>query len=91
MSLANVRHNGVRSLAVRCEVCRHKVILNVDAYADEVTVPSHRSEDGLRALRDIGRRCAAELEGAAGAREPDRQALELTGPEEQDPRSSAAP
>jgi len=40
MTLANVRHNGVRSLAVRCEVCHHKVILNVDAYADEVTVPA---------------------------------------------------
>jgi hypothetical protein len=54
MTLANVSHNGVRSLAVRCEVCHHKAIRNVDAYADEVTVPSHRSEDGLRALRDIG-------------------------------------
>jgi hypothetical protein len=40
MTLANMRANGVRSLAIRCEVCRHEATLNVDAYADEVTVPS---------------------------------------------------
>jgi hypothetical protein len=30
MTLANMRHNGVRSLAVRCEVCHHEATLNVD-------------------------------------------------------------
>jgi hypothetical protein len=40
MTLANMRANGVRSLAVRCELCHHEAVLNVDAYADEATVPS---------------------------------------------------
>jgi hypothetical protein len=40
MRLANMRANGVRALWVVCEVCHHEAVLNVDAYADEVTVPS---------------------------------------------------
>jgi hypothetical protein len=30
MDLANMRENGVRSLAVQCPQCHHKVIMNVD-------------------------------------------------------------
>ena len=37
MSLAEMRHNGVRSLAVRCEVCHRDAVVNVDAF--DVTVP----------------------------------------------------
>ena len=40
MTLANMRHNGVRSLWVVCTVCHHEAVMNVDAYVDEVTVPS---------------------------------------------------
>jgi hypothetical protein len=40
MDLANMRQNGVRSLAVHCHGCRHEVIMNVDHLAGDVTVPS---------------------------------------------------
>ena len=30
MDLANMRQNGVRSLAAQCHQCRHEVIMNVD-------------------------------------------------------------
>jgi hypothetical protein len=43
MTLANLRHNGVRSMWVVCVVCHHGTVLNVDTYADEVTVPSFGS------------------------------------------------
>jgi len=33
-------HNGVRSLWVVCADCHHGAVLNMDTYADEVTVPS---------------------------------------------------
>jgi hypothetical protein len=39
MDLANMRHNGVRSLAVQCHQCLHEVIMNVDHLPDGVTVP----------------------------------------------------
>jgi hypothetical protein len=40
MDLANMRHNGVRSLAVQCRGCRHEVIMNVDHLPGDVAVPS---------------------------------------------------
>jgi hypothetical protein len=40
MDLANMRQNGVRSLAVQCHLCRHEVIMNVDHLPGDVTVPS---------------------------------------------------
>jgi hypothetical protein len=40
MDLANMRQNGVRSLAVQCPLCRHEVIMNVDHLPGDVTVPS---------------------------------------------------
>jgi hypothetical protein len=40
MDLTNMRHNGVRSLAVRCHQCLHEVIMNVDHLPGDVTVPS---------------------------------------------------
>jgi hypothetical protein len=43
MRLANMRANGVRALWVVCAVCHHEAVLNVDTYADEVTVPSFGS------------------------------------------------
>jgi hypothetical protein len=43
MTLANMRENGVRSLAVRCMRCHHETTLDVDGYADDVVVPSFGS------------------------------------------------
>jgi hypothetical protein len=40
MDFANMRQNGVRSLAVQCHQCLHEVIMNVDHLAGDVTVPS---------------------------------------------------
>jgi hypothetical protein len=40
MDLANMRQNGVRSLAVQCHQCLHEVIMNVDHLAGDVAVPS---------------------------------------------------
>src|SRR5271170_5848104 len=40
MDLANMRQNGVRSLAVQCNQCLHEVIMNVDHLPGDVRVPS---------------------------------------------------
>jgi hypothetical protein len=40
MDLANMRQNGVRSLAVQCHQCLHEVIMNVDHLPGNVSVPS---------------------------------------------------
>src|SRR6516164_11256295 len=40
MTLANMRAQGVRSLWVVCELCRHEAVLNVDGYGDAVPVPA---------------------------------------------------
>jgi hypothetical protein len=40
IDLANMRQNGVRSLAVQCRGCRHEVIMNVDQFPGDVPVPS---------------------------------------------------
>jgi len=39
MTLANMRQNGVRAVAARCEACGHEAVLNVDALAETITVP----------------------------------------------------
>ncbi len=40
MTLANMRANGVRSLAIRCELCHHEAVLNVDRFGEHVPVPA---------------------------------------------------
>jgi hypothetical protein len=40
MDLANMRANGVRSLDIQCNQCRHRVIVNVDHLLGDLTVPS---------------------------------------------------
>jgi len=40
MTLANKRHNGMRSLAVRCELCHHEAVINVDGYDESIAVLS---------------------------------------------------
>jgi hypothetical protein len=40
MDLANMRQNGVRSLAVQCHKCRHQVIINADHWPGDLTVKS---------------------------------------------------
>jgi hypothetical protein len=38
--LGNMRANGVRSLDVQCNQCRHRVIINVDHLPGDLIVPS---------------------------------------------------
>jgi hypothetical protein len=40
MSLGNMRQNGVRGLFVTCCACGHHTEVNVDAWPDDVPVPS---------------------------------------------------
>jgi hypothetical protein len=40
MTLGNMRQNGVRGLSVTCRHCDHKTEVNVDAWPDDVPVPS---------------------------------------------------
>jgi hypothetical protein len=40
ITLQNMRQNGVRSLDVQCNQCRHRVIVNVDHLPGDLTVPS---------------------------------------------------
>jgi hypothetical protein len=42
MTLRNMRENGVCSLAITCGAvwCHHQAVLDVDAFADDMAVPS---------------------------------------------------
>jgi hypothetical protein len=40
MTLATMRQQGVRSLAVSCWLCHRAAVLSVDPWPDDVTVPS---------------------------------------------------
>ena len=39
MTLANMRHNGVRMVWAKCEACGHQADMNVDALAETLMVP----------------------------------------------------
>jgi hypothetical protein len=39
MTLANMRANGVRPLAVTCQLCHHEAVMRVDALDDRIPVP----------------------------------------------------
>jgi hypothetical protein len=43
MDLANMRENGVRSLWVQRNQCRHTTVMNVDHLPGDLTVPSFGS------------------------------------------------
>jgi hypothetical protein len=40
MTFANMRENGLRSLCVTCELCRHHALMNVDAFGDTIPIPA---------------------------------------------------
>jgi hypothetical protein len=40
IDLRNMRDNGVRSISISCHLCHHTALLNVDAFAETVVVPS---------------------------------------------------
>ena len=44
MDLANMPANGVRSLDIQCNQCRHEVIMNVDHLPGHLTVPSFKAK-----------------------------------------------
>lgn len=43
MTLANMRANGVRRLAVCCLLCHHAAVMDADDYAADTAVPSFAS------------------------------------------------
>jgi hypothetical protein len=49
MTLANMRENGVRSLCVTCELCRHCAPMNVDAFGDAIPIPPAAALDARSA------------------------------------------
>jgi hypothetical protein len=70
MDLANMRQNGVRSLDVQCNKCRHREIVNVEHLSGDVTVAS------------LGRRMVCSKCGTIGAdvrpnwlEQPERESL----------------
>lgn len=67
MTLGNMRELGVLSLAVTCELCHHRAVLQADRWGDAVLVRAFRAADGLHALRDRRRRRPAGLAGVQGA------------------------
>jgi hypothetical protein len=40
MTLAKMCRNGMRPLAVRCEVSHHEAVINADAYDESIAIPS---------------------------------------------------
>jgi hypothetical protein len=54
MTLATMRANGVRSLAVTCNLCHHAALLNVDRFADAITVPAFRARKSAVTPRPPG-------------------------------------
>ena len=38
MTFGNMRQNGVRSIAVYCEVCHHRAVLNADHWPDSLFI-----------------------------------------------------
>jgi hypothetical protein len=40
VTLSNMRQNGVRGLFVTCSACRYHTEVNMDAWFDEMAVPS---------------------------------------------------
>jgi hypothetical protein len=51
MDLANMRENGVRSLEIMCQQCRHQTIINVDRLPGDLTVPSFGRRMALDSVR----------------------------------------
>jgi hypothetical protein len=67
MDLANMRHNGVRSLAVQCRGCLHEVITSVDHLPGDCHSALVGAKNGVHEMRDHRRRRAAELVGESEA------------------------
>jgi hypothetical protein len=40
MPLANMRENGVHSLAVTCQLCHHESVMNADAFDGAIPMPA---------------------------------------------------
>jgi hypothetical protein len=77
MDLANMRQNGVPSLAVQCHQCRHRVIVNADHWPGGLTVKSF--EPRMVCTRGHRRGCQAELAGASPVADMTRLAIQGSG------------
>jgi hypothetical protein len=54
MDLANMRANGVRSLDIQCNQCRHEVVLNVDHLPGDLKIPTLGSRMACTKCRVVG-------------------------------------
>jgi hypothetical protein len=54
MTLGNVRQNGVRGLCITCRACGHHTEVNVDAWPDDVPVPSFGPRMRCRKCGNLG-------------------------------------
>jgi hypothetical protein len=78
MTLGNMRQNGVRGLFVTCGSCCYHSEINVDAWPDDVPVPSFGPRMRCRQVRQARRDGETELERAGGPITGQRPAM--TGP-----------
>jgi hypothetical protein len=56
MTLGNMRHQGVRTLAIYCGAlhCHHQAVLDISNFADDVTVPTFGARMVCTACGAIG-------------------------------------
>lgn len=69
MTLGNMRENGVRSLLVYCKDCHHSGVIDVEQFADDLTVPSFNS-------RVVCQKCGAKGDARPNWKgQPERETL----------------
>jgi hypothetical protein len=68
MTLANMRANGVRSLAVTCQLCHHEAAMSVDGVDDRIPVPVFGPRMVSTSCAIVGADVSVELERTNAAR-----------------------
>jgi hypothetical protein len=77
MNFANMRANGVRSLAVTCFNCYHQAVINVDGYPDHVPVPDFEGRLKCTRCGTVGADIRPNWNEQRRAAEPDQGAVEV--------------
>jgi hypothetical protein len=77
MTLANMRHNGVRSVIASCANCGRSADVNVDLLPETLTAP--RPANATDAAAAAARRCRPDPRGTQGATAPARRIIGANG------------
>jgi hypothetical protein len=79
MTLGNMRQLGVKRLLASClnDACRHTALIDVSSYSAETEVPYFSRKVVCAKCGGRGNKNAAQLEGAAAASKPDREAMAM--------------